>query len=169
MLSDWRAPYIQSLMKLIETQSKATLATWSIDYAERRILPLWQKHYRDDSRPQEALNVARAWLAGKIKLTEAKPIILACHEAARGAEGNPVAQAAARAVGQCASTIHSAQHCVGLAFYGALAVAYDELGIKISWEAIERRAAEECGKMEEALREIAVIDEPNPAKINWNC
>jgi actin-like ATPase involved in cell morphogenesis len=48
-------------------------------------------------------------------------------------------------------------------------VAYDELGIKTSWEAIERRAAEECGKMEEVLREIAVIDEPNPAKINWNC
>ncbi|MGI6676212.1 MAG: hypothetical protein ACOX5N_01845 [Bacilli bacterium] len=48
-------------------------------------------------------------------------------------------------------------------------MAYDELGIKTSWEEIERRAAEECGKMEEALREIAVIDEPNPAKINWNC
>lgn len=27
MLSDWRAPYIQSLMRLIETQSKATLTT----------------------------------------------------------------------------------------------------------------------------------------------
>ncbi|MFA7529819.1 MAG: putative immunity protein [Bacilli bacterium] len=39
-------------------------------------LPLWQKHYRDDSRPQEALNVARAWLAGKIKLTEAKPWLM---------------------------------------------------------------------------------------------
>ncbi|MGB4332144.1 MAG: hypothetical protein WBJ70_02165 [Bacilli bacterium] len=48
-------------------------------------------------------------------------------------------------------------------------VAYDELGIKNSREEIERRAAEECGKMEEALREIAVIDEPNSAKINWNC
>ena len=48
-------------------------------------------------------------------------------------------------------------------------MAYDELGIKTSREAIERRAAEECGKMEEVLREIAVIDEPNSAKINWNC
>lgn len=35
MLSDWEAPYIQSLMKLIETQSKATLAFWAVDYAER--------------------------------------------------------------------------------------------------------------------------------------
>ena len=34
MLSDWKAPYIQSLMKLIETQSKATLTGWAVDYSE---------------------------------------------------------------------------------------------------------------------------------------
>lgn len=33
MLSDWKAPYIQALMKLIETQSKSTLAHWAVDYA----------------------------------------------------------------------------------------------------------------------------------------
>ena len=46
MLSDWKAPYIQSFMKLIEIQSKETLANWSVDYAEREILPLWSKHCR---------------------------------------------------------------------------------------------------------------------------
>lgn len=30
-------------------------------------------------------------------------------------------------------------------------------------------AARECRNMEEALRKVAIIDEPNPAKINWNC
>ncbi|MFZ5645380.1 MAG: hypothetical protein ACOY46_17555 [Bacillota bacterium] len=40
MLSNWEAPYIQSLMKLIETQSKATLATWAIDYSEQVILQI---------------------------------------------------------------------------------------------------------------------------------
>ncbi|WP_066894695.1 putative immunity protein [Clostridium nigeriense] len=30
-------------------------------------------------------------------------------------------------------------------------------------------AARECNKMEEVLREIAIVGEPNPAKINWNC
>jgi len=30
-------------------------------------------------------------------------------------------------------------------------------------------AAEECGKMEAALRAVAVENEPRPAKINWNC
>lgn len=43
MLSDWNAQYIQSLMKLIETQSKSTLAHWAVDYAERVMLPLWSK------------------------------------------------------------------------------------------------------------------------------
>jgi hypothetical protein len=89
--------------------------------------------------------------------------------AAREADGNPVAQASARAVGQCASTIHSARHCIGLAFYGALAVAYDRLGTDAPWEEIEQYAAEECGRMEAALHAVAVENEPNQAKIDWKC
>jgi hypothetical protein len=73
MLSDWKAPHIQSLMGLIETQSKATLAIWAVDYSERVILPLWNKYYPDDMRPQNALNAAREWLSGKIKLPQ--PVI----------------------------------------------------------------------------------------------
>lgn len=169
MLSDWKAPYIQSLMRIIETQSKATLAIWAVDYSERVILPLWCKYYPDDMRPQNALNAAREWLSGKIKLPQAKAAILECHAAAREADGNPAVQAAARAIGQCASTIHSAQHCIGLAFYGALAVAYDELGTSVPWAQIEQFAAEECGRMEAALHAVAVENEPNPAKINWKC
>lgn len=169
MLSDWEAPYIQSLMKLIETQSKATLAFWVVDYSERVILPLWRKYYPDDLRPQGALNAAREWLSGKIKLRQAKSAILECHAAARETDGTPVAQAAARAIGQCASTIHSARHCIGLAFYGALAVAYDQLGTNAPWGEIEQCAAEECEQMEAALRAVAVENEPNPAKIDWKC
>ncbi|MCE5236289.1 MAG: putative immunity protein [Clostridiaceae bacterium] len=169
MLSDWEAPYIRSLMRLIETQSKATLAHWAVDYAESAALPLWSKHYPDDPRPKNALRAARAWLAGAIKLPQTKTEILACHAAAREADGNPVAQAAARAIGQSSSTIHSARHCIGLAFYGAVAVAYHSLGTDAPWARIEQRAAEECGRMEAALRAVAVENEPNPAKIDWKC
>lgn len=169
MLSNWKESYIQSLMKLIETQSKETLITWAVDYCEQVILPLWSKSYPDDMRPQNALNAAREWLLGAVKLPQAKMAILECHAAAREAEGNSVAQAAARTIGQCASSIHSARHCIGLAFYGALAVAYDQLGTNVPWEQIEQRAAEECGRMEAALRAIAIEDEPNPARINWKC
>lgn len=169
MLSDWDTPYIQSLVRLIETQSKATLAIWALDYAERVILPLWSKYYPDDLRPQNALNAAREWLSGAIKLPQAKIAILACHAAAREVDTNPVAQAAARTIGQCTSTIHSARHCIGLALYGALSVAYDTLGTDAPWKQLEQCAADECGRMLDALRAIAVEDEPNPAKIDWKC
>ncbi len=169
MLSDLNAPYLQPLMKLIETQSKSTLAYWAADYAEEVILPLWSKHYPKDLRPQNALIAARSWLEGEIKLPEAKKEILECHAAAREAEGNPVPQGAARAIGQCASTIHSARHCIGLALYGALAVAYDALGTKVHWEELEGYAAIECGRMLDALKAVSVENEPNPANINWKC
>ena len=111
MLSDWYAPYIQPLVKLIETQSKVTLINWVVDYAEQIILPLWNKFYNNDLRPKNAINAARMWLLGEIKLPQAKPLILECHAAAREAENNPVAQAAARAIGQSASTMPWGVNC----------------------------------------------------------
>ena len=133
------------------------------------MLPLWSKHYPNDLRPQNALEASREWLSGSIKLPQAKTAILECHSAARDAEANSVAQAAARAIGQCASTIHSATHCIGLAFYGALAVAYDTLGTGAPWEQLEQCASVECGRMLDALSAVAAHNEPNPAKINWKC
>ena len=169
MLNDWNALYIQALVKTIETQSKTTLANWCIDYSELRMLPIYESAYHDDFRPRQALNAARKWLSGEIKLPQAKAVILECHAAAREAETNPAAQASARAIGQSSSTIHSASHCIGLAFYGALAVAYDTFGINAPWEQLERCAADECGRMLDALHAVATENEPNPAKINWKC
>jgi len=115
------------------------------------------------------LTAARDWLAGTIKLPEAKKVILDCHAAARECENQPAAYGAARAIGQAASTIHAATHCMGLPLYGALAVAYDTLGPDAPWAELEPAAALECGRMEAALRAVAIEDEPNPAKLNWNC
>ena len=159
ILSDLNAPYVQPLVQLIETQSKATLVIWAADYAERVLLPLWSKFYPDDFRPQHALAAAREWLAGAIKLPLAKEAILKCHAAAREAEAYPAAQAAARAIGQSASAIHSARHSIGLALYGTLAVAYDRLGTNVPWELVEQFAAIECGRMLDALRAAAVANE----------
>jgi len=169
MLSDWEAPYLQVLVRQIETQSKEALVSWAVGYAERVLLPLWLKHCPQDERPQKALSAARKWMSGQIKLPQAKLSILACHAAASAATGNPVAQAAARAIGQCASTIHTARHCIGLPLYGALAMAYDTLGTQSAWAALEQCAAEECGRMLSALLAISNSDEPHPARINWQC
>lgn len=169
MLGSADSPYIISLMRVIETQSKVTLANWCLDYVQTYILPIFEGAYPEDGRPREALTAAREWLEGKIKLPAAKEKILAVHAAAREAEGNPAAQAAARAVGQAASTIHAATHSLGIAFYGAAAIAYDRAGTNESPETYDRIAAEECGKMEAALRAVWIEGEMNPAKINWYC
>ncbi len=169
MLGAADSPYIVSLMRRIETQSKATICKWCIDYAAEHMLPLYRKHCPQDPRPQNAIDAAREWLAGKIKLPAAKVHILAVHTAARELEDNPVAQAAARAIGQAASAIHAPTHSLGVAFYGAAAVAYDRIGLHETAQTYDQIAAEECAKYEAALTAVAVENEPNPAKVNWRC
>lgn len=170
MLGSADSPYIVSLMRLIETQSKATIASWCMDYAETHILPIYERAYPDDPRPRSALEASRRWFEGRVKLPEVKNIILnECHAAAREAEDNPAAQAAARACGQAAACFHTPTHSLGLAFYGAAAIAYDRAGLKETPETYDRIAAQECAKMEAALRAVSVENEPNPAKLKWNC
>ena len=169
MLGSVDSPYITSLMHLIETQSKTTIAKWCIDYAQEHILPIYEKAYPEDNRLKDAVNGAYDWLGGKTTLAAAKKLISQAQSAAREAEENPAAQAAARTVGQAAATIHTSTNSLALAFYGSAAIAYDRVGIEESTEVYEQIASEECAKMEAALRAIAVENEPNPAKINWNC
>ena len=170
MLGKSDSLYIVSLMRLIETQSKATIAAWCMDYAEAFILPIYEKHCPGDNRPCAALGAARDWFAGVKKLPEVKQIILhECHAAARELDDNPVAQAAARACGQAAACFHTPTHSLGLAFYGSAAIAYDRAGLNAEAAVYDEIAAIECAKMEGALRAVAVENEPNPVKINWNC
>lgn len=170
MLGKADSPYIISLMKVIETQSKETISKWCLDYTEEHILPIFEKHCPGDARPHKALEVSRRWFEGKVKLPEVKNIILnECHAAARELEDNPAAQAAARACGQAAACFHTPTHSLGLAFYGTAAIAYDRVGLAEAPEAYDKIAREECAKMEAALRAVSVDNEPNPAKIKWNC
>jgi hypothetical protein len=169
MLGSADSAYIVSLMRLIETQSKTTIANWCMDYAEEFVLPIYENAYPNDMRPRDALAAARDWLDGKVKLPAVKKLILEAHAAAREAEENPAAQAAARTIGQAAATVHVPTHSLGLAFYGAAAIAYNRVGIQEKAEVYEKVAAEECAKMEAALRAVADPNEKNPAKINWHC
>lgn len=170
MLGKADSPYIVSLMRKIETQSKVTIAAWCLDYTEANILPIFEKRCPGDDRPRRAIAASRDWFEGKKKLSEVKSMILnECHAAARELEHDPAAQAAARACGQAAACFHTPTHSLGLAFYGTAAIAYDRVGTGESAEVYDRIAAEECAKMEKALVDISVADEPDPAKINWHC
>lgn len=170
MLGKADSPYIVSLMQLIETQSKETIASWCMDYTEKHILPIFEKECPGNQRPRSALDASRRWFEGKAKLSEVKNIILnECHAAARDLNSNPAAQAAARACGQAAACFHTPTHSLGLAFYGSAAIAYDRVGLLEKPEVYDQIAANECAKMEAALRAVAVENEPNPANINWYC
>lgn len=170
MLGKYNDEHIIELMNLIETQSKETITTWCLNYAEKEILPIYKKYYPNDERPKMALDASRDWFKGLKKLPEVKDIILnECHRAAREAETNPAAQAAARTLGQAAACFHTPTHSLGLAFYGGAAIAYERLGLEATVEQYEEVAKEEVLKMTKALKEVSVDDEPNKAKINWNC
>ena len=169
MLGKADSPYIVSLMRLIETQSKNTIVKWCNEYAKEHILLIYEKDYPNDLRLRNALNAVNEWLQGEIKLAEVKKIIKEAQVAAREAEGNPAAQAAARAIGATTATINTVTSSLGLAFYGAAAIAYSSIGVNADIEVYYEIAERECKKMEEDLRKIAIVDEPNPVKINWNC
>ncbi|HCC35113.1 MAG TPA: hypothetical protein DEQ02_05560, partial [Ruminococcaceae bacterium] len=70
MLGAADSPYILSLMRLIETQRKATIAGWCMDYCEAHILPVFEKRRPGDGRPRMAIIAARDWFEGKKKLPE---------------------------------------------------------------------------------------------------
>jgi len=141
-----------------------------MDYAETTILPIFERRCPGDNRPRSAISAARDWFDGIKKLPEVKHIILhVCHAAARELDGDPAAQAAARACGQAAACFHTPTHSLGLAFYGTAAIAYDRVGTDQQPSVYDQIAAEECAKMEDALRAVAVDNEPDPAKIKWHC
>ena len=169
MIGKADSPYILSLMSLIETQSKNTIIKWCNEYAERYILSIYEKDYQEDSRLRNSLNAVNEWLEGNIKLAEAKKIIKEAQIAAREVEDNPSAQAAARAIAATTTTINTITSSLGLAFYGSAAIAYSTVGVSENSEVYDEIAEKVCKSMEEALLKIAIIDEPNPAKINWYC
>jgi hypothetical protein len=167
--NDMNATYLVSLMSLIETQSKETIARWCVSYAAENILPIYEASFPDDFRPRKATETAVAFLDGKVKLPEVKACINETRQAAKDCGKNLVAEISARCIATVASSVHTPTGSLSLALYGALAIAYNNLGLDKTEAEYEAYAAAECGKMEAALRAVAAPNEPNPAKINWKC
>lgn len=169
MLGAADSPYILSLMSLIETQSKTTIGDWCVDYAEKYILNIYEKAFPEDDRLRLAVEAYRSYRKGELKLPELKKAAALTVQAAKEAEKNPAAQAAARTIGQAIGAVYTPTHSLGLAFYGAAAIAYDRVGLEEKPEVYDQIAAQECAKMEEALCACMVENEKNPAKIKWYC
>jgi hypothetical protein len=114
---------IQPLRELIEKQKHRTLVAWVLDCAPR-VLVLFEKKYPHEQRPRQALETAAAWARGEVKMPAAKRAIHAAHNAATAIEGDYAAQAAARAIGHAAATVHVETHALGLVFYGLTSFVY---------------------------------------------
>lgn len=167
MLGDWRQPEVQDLGRLIDSQSKSTVAAWCVSYAETRMLPIYERAYPSDTRPRDALAAARAYIADAAAFPELKAGVSTCHAAAKEAERNPAAQAAARATAHAASAVHALAHSLGLALYGTTAVAYGRAGTEANAGLYDRIAKTEFDKMEETLFAASVENEKEPSQVDW--
>lgn len=95
------------------------LAMWAAACAEH-VLPLFENCSSDD-RPRRAIETARAWARGEVRVGAAQKAAVAAHAAAREATDKS-AIAAARAAGHAVATAHMAEHSLGPVIYGAKAV-----------------------------------------------
>jgi len=96
-----------------------TLALWASDCAEH-VLPHFVTLHPTDDRPRRAIDAARAWARGEIKMMMARAAAVKTHAAARECD-DPAAAAAARAAGHAAGTAHSIRHARGAAAYAIVA------------------------------------------------
>ena len=90
------------------------LALWAASCAEH-VLALFESVQPEDPRPRQAIEAARAWARGEVKMMEARAVGGHAMGAARDLRG--AARHAAYAAGQAACVGHVAAHELGAAAY----------------------------------------------------
>src|SRR3989442_9633709 len=90
------------------------LARWAASCAEH-VLDLFESAQPEDPRPRQAIEQARAWVRGEIRMSQSRAAAGAANAAARNLSG--AARHAAYAAGQAAAVAHVAAHELGAAAY----------------------------------------------------
>jgi len=90
------------------------LAEWAALCAEH-VLPLFEHERPNDPRPREAIDVARGWIRGEVRMRDAHRTAFTSNAAARGLPD--AAKFAALAAGQAVAVAHVAAHALGAAAY----------------------------------------------------
>src|SRR5437879_6614324 len=90
------------------------LALWAASCAEH-VLHLFESAQPEDARPGEAIEAARAWVRGEVKMMQARAFGGHAMGAARDLRGP--ARHAAYAAGQAGAVAHVAAHELGAAAY----------------------------------------------------
>ena len=90
------------------------LALWAASCAEH-VLDLFESAQPEDPRPREAIEHARAWVRGEVRMTQARTA--AGHAMAAARDQGGAARHAAYAAGQAGVVAHVAAHELGAAAY----------------------------------------------------
>jgi len=140
------------------------LALWAAACAEH-VLGLFESTRPEDARPREAIEHARAWVRGEVKMTEARRAAGRAQAAARDLRG--AARHAAYAAGQAAVVPHVAAHELGAAAYAikaARAAAPEGEG--------DRAGRRECrwqrDQLPEAIHDLVLDDQRLRNDICWS-
>ena len=136
--------FLQGLTVLFREQRHQTMVLWALDFAAESVAKLEEK-YPDELRPREALEAARAWATGDIKMRLAQRKILDCHAFAKEIDSKED-MALCHAVGQACAVVHTAGHAMGYPMYELSSIVY-RLGIENCREAVERRKREYIEKL----------------------
>lgn len=107
------------LIELLLQRDHKTLAIWASDCAEH-VLPIFERHCPADKRPHEAIEAARAWARGEIRVGPARKAALNAHYAAQETL-EKAGCATARSAGHAAATAHMPGHAVVAARYAVMA------------------------------------------------
>jgi hypothetical protein len=140
------------------------LALWAAACAEH-VLDLFEHARPADPRPRAAIEHARAWVRGEVKMMQARRAAGGAQAAARDLRGAP--RHAAYAAGQAAVVPHVAAHELGAAAYA----------IKAARAAAPEGEAERAGRAErewqraqlpEAIRALVLDDQRLRNDICWS-
>lgn len=127
---------LAGLRELIAGADRRVLILWALELAEETVREL-EGRYPDDCRPQEAIETARAWAAGEIKMPLARRVILDCHAMAKElTDSGDIARC--HAVGQACSVVHTEGHAIGYPIYELTALVR-ERGVEDCRETVEAR------------------------------
>ena len=133
------------------------LAPWAAGCAERT-LPLFEAEAPHDPRPRAAIEGARAFARGELRIGPARALSVAAHAAARDVR-DPAANAAARAAGHAVATAHMAAHARGAPDYAAIASSLASPGNpSAAPELIRWAVGDASAAVREALRRLPLPD-----------
>src|SRR4051794_32521417 len=139
------------------------LALWAAVCAEH-VLQHFERIVHDDVRPGEAIEAARAWVRGDLRMMDAKKAAGASNAAARGVGG--AAKFAALSAGQAAAVAHVAAHDLGAAAYAIRAAR-----AAAPPEEADAAASAECRWQREhlprAVRDLVIDDQVRRDDICW--